>query len=287
MDIIENLRTFIAVVETGNFTGASRKLKIAVPVVKKRIDHLEAQAGVQLFERSTRRMTLTDAGRRHLLKTRAAVDQVDQLLAQMALKPNRAYFGKLINTFSIQHPGVSLDVRFTHRSENPIEESLDVSIEVEPVTWPGVVHFELGTSKRQVVASPSYLAKRGTPTVPGDLHHHDIINYETRGLTWTFEGKTGPLVVQIEPRITSNNAFYLVDATCSGNGICLMSNYVIKPFVQRGELVTVLDDYPIPDLSARMHIPENRLEFTHVQALRTHLLSSMKTSELLTQASSP
>jgi len=302
MDIIETLRTFIAVVETGNFTGASRKLKIAVPVVKKRIDHLEAQAGVQLFERSTRRMTLTDAGRRHLLKTRAAVDQVDQLLAQMALKPNRVegrlrikvptgvlgtYFGKLINTFSIQHPGVSLDLRFTHRSENPIEESLDVSIEVEPVTWPGVVHFELGTSKRQVVASPSYLAKRGTPTVPGDLHHHDIINYETRGLTWTFEGKTGPLVVQIEPRITSNNAFYLVDATCSGNGICLMSNYVIKPFVQRGELVTVLDDYPIPDLSARMHIPENRLEFTHVQALRTHLLSSMKTSELLTQASSP
>ena len=89
MDIIETLRTFIAVVETGNFTGASRKLKIAVPVVKKRIDHLEAQAGVQLFERSTRRMTLTDAGRRHLLKTRAAVDQVDQLLAQMALKPNR------------------------------------------------------------------------------------------------------------------------------------------------------------------------------------------------------
>jgi DNA-binding transcriptional LysR family regulator len=150
-----------------------------------------------------------------------------------------------------------------------------------------VVHFELGTSKRQLVASPSYLAKRGTPKVPGDLHQHDIINYETRGLKWTFEGKTGPLVVQIEPRITSNNAFYLIDATCSGNGICLMSNYAIKPFVQRGELVTVLDAYPIPDLSVRMHIPENRLEFTHVQALRTHLLASIKKSELLTQGSSP
>ena len=67
MDIIENLKTFIAVVETGNFTGASRKLKVAVSVVKKRMDQLEAKAGVQLFERSTRSMTLTDAGRRHLL----------------------------------------------------------------------------------------------------------------------------------------------------------------------------------------------------------------------------
>jgi hypothetical protein len=62
-----------------------------------------------------------------------------------------------------------------------------------------------------------------------------------------------------------------------------MSDYVTKPFVQRGELVPLLDDYPIPDLSARMHIPGNRLEFTHVQALRKHLLSSMKTPELLAQ----
>ena len=108
MDIIENLKTFIAVVETGNFTAASRKFKVAVSVVKKRIDQLEAKAGVQLFERSTRRMTLTDAGRRHLLKTRAAVDQVDQLLAQMALKPNLPEDAEgggkpLINFYSLPH----------------------------------------------------------------------------------------------------------------------------------------------------------------------------------------
>ena len=298
MDIIENLKTFIAVVETGNFTGASRKLKVAVSVVKKRIDHLEVQTGVQLFERSTRSMTLTDAGRRHLLKARAAVDQVDQLLAQMALKPNRvegrlrikvptgvlgSYFGKILNTFYDQNPGVNMDVQFIHRAVNPIEESLDVSIEVEPMTWPGVVHFELGIIKRHLVASPGYLVKRCTPRVPGDLHQHDILNYESRGRNWNFQGEAGPLVVRIEPRLTSNNALYLMDAACSGHGICLMSDYVTKPFVQRGELVPLLDDYPIPDLSARMHIPENRLEFTHVQALRTHLLSSMKTPELLAQ----
>lgn len=296
MDIIENLKTFIAVVETGNFTGASRKLKVAVSVVKKRMDQLEAKAGVQLFERSTRSMTLTDAGRRHLLQTRAAVDQVDQLLAQMALKPNRvegrlrvkvptgvlgSYFGKKLNSFLGLNPRVVMEVQFIHRSANPIEEGLDVCIEVETMTWPGVVHFELGAIKRHAVASASYLAKRGTPRVPGDLHQHDILNYESRGLDWTFQGQAGPLVIRIEPRLSSNNALYLLDAVCSGHGICLMSDYFTNPFVQRGELVHLLEDFPTPDLTARMHIPENRLQFAHVQALRTHLLSSMEKNELM------
>ncbi len=89
MDIIDSLKTFIAVVDTGNFTNAARQLKVAVSLVKKRVDHLESQVGVVLFERSTRRMNLTDAGRRHLLEARATVNQVDLLLAQMGSQPPR------------------------------------------------------------------------------------------------------------------------------------------------------------------------------------------------------
>jgi hypothetical protein len=156
MDIIENLKTFIAVVDTGNFTGASRKLKVAVSVIKKRIDQLEAKAGVQLFERSTRRMTLTDAGRRHLLKTRATVNQVDLLLSQMASRPNcleghlrikvpngllGALVGENLNRFQDLNPGISMEVLSIDRPINPIEEGFDASVTVGPTTWPGCVAF--------------------------------------------------------------------------------------------------------------------------------------------------
>ena len=296
MDIIENLKTFIAVVETGNFTGASRKLKVAVSVVKKRMDQLEAKTGVQLFERSTRSMTLTDAGRRHLLKTRAAVNQVDQLLAQMSSRPSRleghlrikvpsgllgALIGEQLNRFQELNRGISLEVLSIGRPVNPIEEGFDVSITVGPTSWPGVANFELRAIKRQVVASPSYLARRGVPLVPGDLSQHDILNYEPRGLHWTFQGQSAPMEIRIAPILNSNNTLHLLKATCMGNGICLLAEHITSSFIQSGELVLLLDKHPVTDVWLHLHIPEDRLELSHVQALRTHLQSGMKTPELV------
>ena len=294
MDIIENLKTFISVVDTGNFTRASRKLKVAVAVVKKRIDHLEEQAGVKLFERSTRSMTLTDAGRRHLVKTRAAVNQVDQLLAQMASKPAQieghlrikvptgllgVLVGEKLIRFQVMNPGINMEVLSIDRPVNPIEEGFDVSIMLEPKTWPGVIDYTLMPIKRQLVASPSYLSQRGTPIVPGDLRKHNILNYESRGMNWIFEGKSGPMEVSIDPKLNSNNALHLIKAACLGMGICLLGEHITRSFVESGELVLLLDNYPVTDLWVRMHIPEDRLELGHVQALRTYLLSSMSGSE--------
>lgn len=298
MDVIDNLRTFLMVVEAGNFSAAARRLKVAVSVVKKRIDHLEMQVGVALFERSTRKMSLTDAGRRHLLKTRAVVNQLDQLLAQMASQPTRlegrlrikvptgtmgAFLGEKLNRFQRQHPGISMEVALLHRPVNPIEEGFDVCVEMGSTTWPGVENYSLRAIKCHLVASPGYLAKRGTPRVPGDLVTHDILNFESRGLIWIFHGKKGPLEIKVEPRLSSNSALHLMQAACMGNGICLMTEYVTKPFRERGELVTLLDDYPLADLWVRMHIPADRLEFSHVQKLCMYLLTGMSGPEIKTQ----
>jgi DNA-binding transcriptional LysR family regulator len=295
MDIIDNLKTFIAVVETGNFTNAARHLKVAVSLVKKRIDHLESQVGVVLFERSTRRMTLTDAGRRHLLKTRAAVSQVDLLLAQMGSRPQRlegrlrvkaptcmlgAYLSDVLNRFQERHPGISLEVLAIDRPVNPIEEGFDVSIVLLPITWPGVANLELATMKRHVVASPSYLAKRGRPRVPGDLVNHDLLHLQVPGMVWIFQSQTGPIEIKVSPMLMSNNAHHLMSAAGLGNGLCLISDYTSMPFIQSGQLVTVLDDYPVSEMWARMHIPEERLELTHVQALRNHLQESIGSNDL-------
>jgi DNA-binding transcriptional LysR family regulator len=291
MDVIDNLKTFLAVVETGNFSNAARQLKVAVSVVKKRIDHLEAQVGVLLFERSTRKMTLTDAGQRHLLTARTTVNQVDLLLAQMSSQPPRvegrlrikaptsllgAYLSDALNRFQTLYPGISMEVLAIDRAVNPIEEGFDISIVLVPITWPGVANLEFGTMKRHVVASPSYLAKRGTPRVPADLVNHDILLLQAVGQLWNFQSPKGPLQIKVDPWMTSNNALHLMNATCMGNGLCLISTHTTKPYIQRGELVTVLDDYPLPDMWARMHIPEERLGLIHVQALRNFLQASVR-----------
>jgi DNA-binding transcriptional LysR family regulator len=290
MDIIDSLKTFLAVVEAGNFSNAARQLKLAVSVVKKRIDHLEAQVGVQLFERSTRSMSLTDAGQRHVLKARFTVNQVDRLLVQMGSQPLRlegrlrvkaptcllgAYLSEALNRFQQLHPGISMEVLAIDRPVNPMEEGFDVSIVLLPITWPGVTNFELGTMKRHVVASPSYLAKRGIPRVPADLLNHDLLHLQVPGMVWIFEGPTGPVEIPVNPVLISNNALYLMNAACRGNGLCLISTFSSQPFIQRGELVTVLDDYFVPGMWARMHIPEERLELTHVQALHHYLQANI------------
>ena len=290
MDIIDNLKTFLSVVDTGSFSGAARQMKVAVSVVKKRVDQLETQVGIRLFERSTRKMVLTDAGRRHLLKTRSAVGQVDQLLSQMASRQTQvegylrvkvpttllgAFLSESLNRFQTLHPGVRMEVLTLNRPVNPVQEGFDVSIGMLPLTWPGVADFVLVAMKRQVVAAPSYLARRGTPRVPADLAGHDILNYEGIGLTWTFEGPTGPLAVQVDPRLSSNHGHHLMNAAQAGNGITLLSTYIVEPPVQRGELVVLLEDYPVPDLWIRMQIPEDRLELNQVQALRAFLQANI------------
>lgn len=292
MDIIDNLKTFLTVVDTGSFSGAARHMKVAVSVVKKRIDQLEAQAGIRLFERSTRKMELTDAGRRHLLKTRTAVNQVDQLLAQMAMRQTRlegylrvkvpttllgAYLGEALNRFQSLHPGISMEVLTLNRPVNPVQEGFDVAIGMLPVTWPGVADFGLAAMRRQVVAAPSYLARRGTPQVPGDLAGHDILNYDAIGLAWSFEGPAGPLEVRVEPKLSTNNGHFLMNAARIGNGITLLSSYIVEPYIKTGELVPLFEGYTVPDLWIRMQIPEDRRELSHVQALSAFLIESINT----------
>ena len=295
MDTIANLQTFLSVVETGGFPAAARRLSVAVSVVKKRIDQLESQTGVVLFDRSTRSTNLTDVGRRHLLK-RAVVSQLDQLLAQMASKPERVeghlrvkvptlllglFMSESLNRFQHLHPGITMEIMAIDRPVNPIKEGFDVSIVMEPITWPGVADFELAPIHRRLVASPGYLQKRGMPRAPNDLVMHDILSIDQLGLTWPFLGKTGPVDVLIEPKLKSNSSLHLMNAACMGNGICLMSSHITNPYLARGELVSVLEDYPVPNLWSRVHIPQNRLELSRVQALNSYLQASLKTFDIL------
>lgn len=286
MDTLENMKALVAVAESGSFSEAARRTGVATSVVKKRVDQLEERVGVALFERSTRSMRLTDAGRLHLPRIRRAVEQVEDVLTGVGNRPTRLaghmrikvpttlmalYLAEMLNTFQRKHRDIFLDVLVVDRLVNPAEEGFDLAIGMLPTTYFGVHDEALCAVQRLVVASPSYLKRRGRPGTPQALATHDTLNYEATGASWNFVGPAGAVAIRLEHKLNSNYGQHLLLAALAGNGIACLSSYVVLPHVQSGALEVLLPDYTIPEFHIRVQIPEDRLGLPRVQELLSFL----------------
>jgi len=282
MDTLQNMKAVVSVAEVGSFSEAARRAGVATSVVKKRVDQLEERVGVALFERSTRSMRLTDAGRLHLSRVRRAIEQVEDVLTSVGTRPTRLagririkvpttlmalYLTDMLNAFQRRHREVFLDVLAVDRSVNPAEEGFDLAIGMLPATYFGVHEEALCAVQRMVVASPAYLRRRGRPATPQALAIHDTLNYEATGAAWNFLGPAGAVAIRLEHKLNSNYGQHLLQAALAGNGITCLSSYMVLPHIQAGTLEELMPDYAIPEFHIRMQIPEDRLGLPRVQAL--------------------
>lgn len=273
MDPLLSFKAFLKVAETGSFSEAARRMGVATSVVKKRVDQLESGAKAALFHRSTRRMALTDAGRRQVPVLQRAVQEMEQALAGVQRHPaelegrlrikapttmTAMYIGDMLNRFLRANPGVAIELVVMDRPVNPLHEALDLAIGMSPGSYEGVAEVGLCELQRLVVATPDYLARRGRPRKPHDLQSHAILNFEPTGSTWNFDGPTGPIVVGLEPRLASNDGQYLLRAALEGAGIARLSTYVVARFVQTGQLEVLLPDFAAPAYWLRLMFPEAR-----------------------------
>lgn len=288
MDTLENMKTLVAVADSGSFSEAARRTGVATSVVKKRVDQLEMRVGVPLFERSTRSMRLTDAGQFHLPRIRRAVEQMEEVLANVGARPTRLaghmrikvpttlmalYLTEMLNAFQRQHREIFLDVLVVDRPVNPAEEGFDLAIGMLPSTYFCVHDEALCAVQRMVVASPGYIKRRGRPATPKALASHDTLNYEGTGASWNFVGPAGTVAIRLDHKLNSNYGQHLLSAARAGNGIACLSSYVVLPHIESGALEALLPEYPIPEFHIRMQIPEDRLELPRVQALASYLKS--------------
>lgn len=286
MDTVENMKTFVAVVEAGSFSAASRRLGIATSVITKRVDQLEWRTGVRLFERSTRRLSLTAGGYRLLPEARRLVREVDDALAgaagiaqplkgQLRVKTPTsltiACLGELIGQFQERYPFIDMVVVVTDRTVNPLFDGFDVAIAMSPATFEGVTDVGLCPLERVVVASPAYLAAYGVPETPTDLRRHRLLNFEPTGLVWTFAGDKGPIALAVTPRLSTNDGHVLLNAALRGNGIALLSSYIVHAALRSGTLVRMLVDFPVPQYWIRASVPTGRRHHGPVQAFLTFL----------------
>lgn len=292
MDRLDAMHLFTRVAELGSFSAAAQQLGVARSVVTRQIAALEAHLGVKLMARSTRRLSLTSAGTAYLEKCRVILNLVEAAetgVAEERLTPRGNIrislplsFGlkrlaPLLLDFSQRYPEISLDMDYTDRRVNLIEEGVDLSIRITRRLEPGDVARRIGTARMQVVAAPEYLARHGRPQQPAELAHHECLGYTNAGATmpWQFmiDGQLESLPVR--SRLNANNGDVMTEAAAQGLGITCQPDFITDTFIAAGRIEEILADFPMPELGIYAMLASNRHVPYRVRALMDFLAAGL------------
>lgn len=280
MDRLDELAVFLAVLETGSLAAAARRLRRSPAAVTRTLAALEGRAGARLVERNTRRLAVTDAGRRLAEEARAVLAGYEAAMTREADGPLRGVlrvsaplvFGRrhvapVLAAFLDAHPSLSAELVLNDRNLDMVDAGLDAALRIGALSDSSLVARRVGEVRRVVAASADYLARRGTPARPADLADHEVIYSSTQpGPTeWRFEGPRGPQTVRLHPRLMVNAVEPVVEAAVQGRGVTRVFSYQVADELADGRLVRLLAAYepaPIPvqlvTVSARLMPPRVR-----------------------------
>jgi DNA-binding transcriptional LysR family regulator len=275
MDRAEGLAVFAEVAEHGSFAAAARRLGRSPTAITRAIAELEARLGVRLLNRTTRAVSVTEAGQRFLAGARrvlADLDEIERAAAGEGKAPRGELrvtapilFGRLqvlpvVNEFLVRFPDVSVALILLDRPIELVEEGLDVAVRIGALAESSVRATRVGSVHRIVVAAPDYLAQHGTPHTPEDVSAHAVIAFS--GISgverWVFRAESGETNVAIKPRLTVTTAEAALDAARAGLGLTRVLSYQAADDLARGTLRRVLKPYEGDELPIHLIYPEGR-----------------------------
>jgi DNA-binding transcriptional LysR family regulator len=293
LDTLVGMQLFLRVAQTGSFSAAGRQVGLSPPTVFRAINALEDNVGARLLNRSSRRLTLTEAGTLYAARIEtilAEIDDTNAELGQLQLTPRGTlrvharvslgvhHLAPLLPIFLIRHPEVDLDLRLSDTALDFAEANIDVAIRVGDVSGATLVKRKLVASPRIVCASPDYLARRGTPGQPGDLLGHNCLTFrsEENQPMWRFL-KDGQLTeLRVTGSLRSEHGDVLRQAALGGLGVVLLPAWSVGEDLLAGRLTGLLLDHEAtpfgfdPDLYVITHRVRHRalkvrlfLDFLH------------------------
>ena len=273
MDQLEAMRVFVRVAELGNFSAVAKQLDVARSVVTRKVAALESQLGIRLMARSTRRLTLTSAGADYLEKSRTILDLVAAaqsdvnegmqiprgvIRISVPLSYGLKRLTPLLLDFADKYPEVGLEMNFSDRRMNLIEEGIDLTIRITSRPEPGDVNRRIAKEPMFVVAAPEYLAKHGTPRHPAELIRHVCLGYTAADRhTWQFRIGRKVEKFPVRSQLSANNGDVLVAAAARSLGITCQPGFIISEYVADGRLREILSDFQIPELGIFGVLPGN------------------------------
>lgn len=271
MDRLRAMRVFVAVASAGSLSAAARKLNQPLTTVSRQLAALEDELGTSLVARTTRRLTLTEAGRLYLETCRHVLDELADVEERLGGRDDRVkgdlaitapvVFGRLhvlpvLTGFLDKFPDVDARLHLIDRVIDLTEESIDVAIRIGPLPDSALMAVKVGDLTTLTCASPGYLQARGRPKEPADLTSHDCISFVTLAgekRSWSFASKVhGRRLVRVHARLAVTTAEAAIDAAAAGLGITRVLSYQAADALRRKVLVTVLDAFD--DTKSPIHV---------------------------------
>jgi DNA-binding transcriptional LysR family regulator len=291
---LNDIAVFVAVVDAGSFTLAAERLKVSRPAVSKQVSRLEESLGVRLLHRTTRRLSLTEAGQIFHERASRGLDDLAEARAEVAFlqqKPRGKlrinvpmsfgilHVAPLLPEFLRENPELSVEMDLSDRKLDVIEEGFDVSVRISDLPDSSLVARRLARCRHVIVAAPEYLERHGEPKTPADLQAHDVLGYSLQhsALQWHFLAPDGqPEQVTVSGRLQANNSLALRESLLAGMGIARTPAFLVGEDLRKKRLVTVLGDYRSPEVSIYLVYPQRRHLSPKVRAFADFLAGYFK-----------
>ncbi|XKM43699.1 LysR family transcriptional regulator (plasmid) [Rhizobium ruizarguesonis] len=292
MDRLQELETFIAVVDAGGFSAAARRTGKSQPAVSKAIGALENRLGVALFHRSTRRVTLTDQGQRYFDRMKPLLEEIEDasreamgstldmsgsIRVAAATTFGRLHILPLIPDLLATFPGLEMDLVLSDAMRDMVEDRIDLAIRVGPVDEPDAVVRRVAGSPLVCVGSKSYFEKHGIPQTPAELADHNCLLYAvSESANWPFVGPKGPFSVAVHGNLSSNSVETIRAGVLAGVGIGLFAKVSLVEELSHPDVITVLDEYVRDVRDVSFIWPKRRFVSARVRRVTDYLASAIQ-----------
>ncbi len=293
MDSLDLIKTFHEVATHGSFSTAAKRLGMSKATVSKYVAELESRFGVRLLNRSTRSVSLTDAGALLLDRSKPVLEMIEHTHAELQERANQprgrlrisASHGmgqgnlpNLLAQYMGHYPDVHISLQLTNRVVDMAEEGIDVALRFGPISDDNLIVRRLLLMDLVVCASPRYWKKHGKPTHPAELAQHDALTNFSQGQhpEWTFNVDGKPFKVEVKSRMDATEGAPLIEVALQGYGVLYLSAILVQAHLDNGELEPVLQDYVRGDMWLSAAYLQRRHNSAALRALLDFLETRIK-----------
>ena len=275
MDKLNSIRAFTKVVQHSSFAAAARDLRLSRSAVSKHVIELEQELGGQLLSRTTRSVTATENGQAYYERCLAILSDLEEadlsatrlqaevrglLRINAPMSFGTLHLARAVADFMEKYPDLRIQLLLSDQQVDPVQEGFDITLRIADLPSSSMIARRIAPARRAICASPSYLARHGTPKHPDDLRGHACLTYGhlATGNQWKLTGPDGDHWIAIPWTLCTNNAEVLRDAAVQGRGIALLPTFIAGADFQQGRLATILTGYQAPEISIYAIYPETR-----------------------------
>jgi DNA-binding transcriptional LysR family regulator len=271
---IEDLQIYVATVDERSFTAAAMRLQLSKQFVSRRVMALEADLGVRLLVRNTRKLAVTDLGQEFYERAKRILTEVadaEQAMSSQRSNPRgllrvsapmsfgTTHLSPLVADFMRANPDVRIDMELSDRVVDLIGEGFDMALRIGTLTDSSLIAQKLTEIRMIACCSPGYAAARRLPATPDDLARHPCLLYGQEGRTgWEFIVDGARRAFEVRGPLRANNGEVIRDAAVAGLGIALLPEFIVSATVASGALIEVLSDFDTPPLALYAVYPQHR-----------------------------